>query len=179
MVKVLQHFTPILVDGDTEKPICRKYGASGFPTTVFADMKGEPVLKTVGAQAVPQFLNMAEAAAKKARAGKPSKDFATLTKANDDLDKALGKSAVAAALDAIARIEKVNRPGAMLDRAVAEKERLLAEGRKRLDEAKAAAEAGDADAVKALRKIAADYKGTDLATEAAALVKACEAKEPK
>lgn len=169
VVKVLSKFTPILVDGDTEKEICRKYGVNGYPNTVFANAKGEaagPAI--VGAVPTDKFLAKAQEFAKSIKPGKPHKDFKTLTDAKAELDAATAKKDVAKSLAAIARIEKVGRPGAISDAAAAAKRTLLEEGRKRLDEARASAEGGAKEAaVKALKKLAAEYKGTDLGAEAA------------
>lgn len=168
-VKILSKFTPILVDGDTEKSVVQKYGIRGYPNTVFADMKGEAAGAPVtGAVPVEQFRAKAEEFAKKIKSGKPSKDYATLTAAKADLDAAQAKKDVAKALAAIAKIEKVNRPGSILDAAATAKTSLLEEGRKRFDAAKAAAEGEGRDgAVKELKKLATEYKGTDLGAEAA------------
>ena len=171
MVKVLSKFTPILVDGDTEKSIVEKYGIKGYPNTVFANVKGEAAGPPVtGAVPTAQFLAKAQDFAKSVKQGKPSKDWKTLTDAKADLDAAQAKKDVAKSLAAIAKIEKVGREGQILDAAVAAKKALLEEGRKRLDEAKAAS-AGDGKdaAVKTLRKLAADYKGTEIGDEAAKL----------
>lgn len=174
VVKLLSKFTPILIDGDVEKEITKKYGISGYPNTVFADMKGEAAGPPIrGAVPLDQFRQKAEEFAKKVKSGKPSKDYATLTSARADLEAAQAKKDVAKQLAAIARIEKVNRKGEILDAALAVKKALLEEGAKRLDAAKAAA-ADDATkeaAVKDLRKIAAEYKGTEIGVEAAKLVK--------
>lgn len=176
MIKALSGFTPILVDGDTEKDVTKKYGVSGYPNTLFADPKGEAVGQPiVGAVPVATFLQKAQEAAKKIKPGKPSKDYATLTAAKAELDAALPKKKVADALAAVAKIEKVNRPGPILDAALEAKKQLLEDGRKRLDAAKTAASGDGKDAaVKELKKLAAEYKGTDIGTEAAKLAKELE-----
>lgn len=173
VIKALSGFTPILVDGDTEKDITAKYGIRGYPNTLFADAKGEAAgASIVGAVPVDQFLAKAQDFAKKIKPGKPSKDFVTLTTAKADLDAALSKQKVADALAAVAKIEKVNRPGDILDAAVLAKKTLLDDGRKRLDAAKAAASGDGKDAaLKELKKLAAEYKGTDIGAEAAKLAK--------
>ena len=176
MIKALANFTPILVDGDTEKDVTKKYGTNGYPNTLFADAKGEAVGQPiVGAIPTAQFLQRAQEAAKKIKPGKPSKDYVTLTAAKADLDAALAKKKVADALAAAAKIEKVNRAGDILDAAVAARKTLLEDGQKRLDAAKTAA-AGDGKdaAVKELKKLAAEYKGTDIGAEAAKLLKDLE-----
>lgn len=173
MIKTLSNFTPILVDKDTEKDVIAKYRVGPIPDVRFADGKGEQVgSPIIGAIPADQFLQKAQDFAKKVKPGKPSKDYATLTGAKAELDAALPKKKVADALAAIAKIEKVNRAGAILDAAVAAKKTLLEDGKKRLDAAKAAS-AGDGKdaAVKELRKLAAEYKGTDVGAEAAKLVK--------
>ena len=181
VIKTLSAFTPILVDKDTEKDIIEKYHVGGIPDVRFADAKGEQIGQPIiGAVPTDQFLKSVQDLAKKIKPGKPSKDYATLTAAKAELDAALPKKQVAAALAAITKIEKVNRAGPILDAAVAAKKTLLEDGQKRLDAAKTAA-AGDGKdaALKELKKLAAEYKATDIGTEAAKLVKELDPpKEP-
>ncbi len=128
MIKALSGFTPILVDGDTEKEIKAKYRVNGYPNTIFADAKGEAVgAPIVGAVPVDSFLKSAQDYAKKIKPGKPSKDFATLTGAKTELDAA-----------------------------------------------KESAKTDKDAALKELKKLIHDYKGTDVGTEAAKLVKELE-----
>ena len=190
MIKALSGFTPILVDGDVEKDVCKKYGVKGYPGTVFADAKGESAGPTiVGAVPVKDFLSKAQDFAKKIKPGKPSKDYATLMAAGKALETAQAKNKIADALAAIAKIEKVNHPGKVLDDALAARKTLLEAGQMRFDAAKAAADGDGKDgdgkdgadkdgAVKELKKIATEYKGTDLGTDAAALVKELTAPPP-
>lgn len=175
-IKLLSNFTPILIDKDTEKEVCAKFAVGGIPDTRFGDAKGQQVgAPIVGAVPTDQFRQKVQDFAKKIKAGKPSKDYATLTAAKSELDAAMSKKKVADALAAIAKIEKVNRPGDLLDGALAKKKELLEDGRKRLDAAKTAA-AGDGKdaALKELKKLATEYKGTDIGTEAAKAAKDLE-----
>jgi hypothetical protein len=176
VIKALSNFTPIIVDGDVEKDVCKKFGAAGYPHTVFADAKGASVKVVGGYVETPVFLQAVQAAAKKAKPGAPSKDYATLTGAKLKLDVALSskKTQIAPALAAIAEIEKVNRPGAILDAALAAKKQLLEDGQKRLDAAKASAKTDKDAALKELKALAKDYKGADIGAEAAKLVKEME-----
>jgi hypothetical protein len=176
VLKTLANFTPILVDRATEKAACAKFGVNGIPDTRFGNAKGEQVgAPIIGYVETVVFLQKAQDFAKKIKPGKPSKDYATLTAAKADLDAALEKQKVADALAAIAKIEKVNRPGELLDTARAKKKELLDKGRARLDDAKAAAARDGKDAaVKELKKLAAEYKGTDIGTEAAKALKELE-----
>jgi hypothetical protein len=173
VIKSLANFTPILVDKDTEKDIVEKYHVGGIPDVRFADAKGEQVgAGILGAIPTEQFLAKVQDAAKKLKPGKASKDYATLMAAKADLDAALPKKQIAAALAAIAKIEKVNHAGPILDTAVEAKKTLLEDGQKRLDAAKAASSGDGKDAaVKELRKLAAEYKGTSVGDDAAKLVK--------
>jgi hypothetical protein len=176
VLKVLSNFTPILVDKDTEKEAVAKFKIGGIPDVRFANAKGEQVGQGIlGAVPSEEFLKQAQEFAKKIKPGKPSKDYVALTTAKTELDAALPKKQTAAALAAIAKIEKVGRAGPILDAAVAAKKTLMEEGRKRFDEAKAAA-AGDGKdaALKELKKLAAEYKGTDVGADAAKLVKELE-----
>ncbi len=172
-VKILEHFTPIIVDGDTEQDFSGKFGVTGFPCVVFANAKGEEVLRVSGAVGTAQFRGRAESAKKKAKKGKPAKEYTTLLKAKKDLDKALGKkTSVKSALTAIAKIEKVGRPGSILDAARRAKDEIFTDARKKLDEANAAFDAGElATAKKHLRKLILDFKGTEIGDQAAELNK--------
>ena len=176
MLKLFSSFTPILVDGVHEPAVAKRFGTNGWPHVAFADAKGEAVGQPiVGYMDTPTFLGRCEAIAKKVKAGKPSKDYAALTAAKAELDAALPKKQTAAALAAIAKIEKVNHAGPVVDAALATKRDLLADGQKRLDAAKEAAKGDKKDeALKDLKKLAAEYKGADIGTAAAALVKELE-----
>lgn len=176
VIKVLSKFTPILVDGDVEKDVKQKFHVNGYPNTIFADAKGEPVgTPIVGAVPVDNFLKQAEDFAKKIKSGKPSKDFTAIAAAKTEFDQAVAKKQIAAELVAIAKIEKINHAGPTLDEALAAKKLLLEDGRKRLDAAKEAAKGDGKDAaLKELKKLAAEYKGVDVGTAAAKLVKELE-----
>jgi hypothetical protein len=176
VVKALAYFTPILVDKDTEKDVIGKYAVGGIPDTRFADVKGEVVQKLVGAQQDPAaFLKVVQDMAKKIKAGHPSKEAAALKSAQTELDAAVAKKQIAAQFAAIAKLEKLNIAGDELDAAVALKKQLIEDGQKRLDADREAVK-GDKkdDAVKDLRKLAQEYKGTDVGTQAAALLKQLE-----
>jgi hypothetical protein len=176
VIKLFSNFTPILVDGVHEPDVAKKFGANGWPHIAFADAKGEPVGQPIiGYMETPVFLQRCEAIAKKVKPGKPSKDYVTLTAARTEMDQAVAKKQTAAALAAIGKIEKVNRPGPILDAAVAAKKQLLEDGRRRFDAAKEASKGDGKDAaLKDLRKLAQEYKGTDVGTDAAKLVKELE-----
>ncbi len=60
MTRLLSAWTPILVDGDTEKDVTAKYGASGFPTLLFADAGGNEVDRIVGYRETPAFKDEVE-----------------------------------------------------------------------------------------------------------------------
>ncbi|MCE9637803.1 MAG: thioredoxin fold domain-containing protein [Planctomycetes bacterium] len=173
VVKILAKFTPVIVDGDVEKDICTKYKANGFPKVVFCDVKGEAVSAVDGYVPKAEFQAKAEDAAKSIKSGKPSKEYQALVDAKADLDKALGsaKSNVKAALQAITKIEKLGRPGEIADAAKVAKDKLLAAGQAKLDEARKSFEAGEKDAArKAATSLASEYAGTDLADAAKKLV---------
>lgn len=172
VVKAMAYFTPILVDGDTEKDQTAKYGAKGYPTTVFADMKGQAVgAPIVGAQPTDAFLKTVQEMSKKIKAGHPSKEATALAAAKAEMDAAVAKKNVAGEMAAILKIEKMNLPGDELDAALAAKKTLLEEGQKRFDAAKELSATDKDGAAKELRKIASEYKGTDLGAEAGKLAK--------
>jgi hypothetical protein len=172
VIEALQKFTPILIDGPNDREPVRKYSVHSYPHTIFADAKGAAVKEISDYVETKDFLAALREAAKKIKPGKPSKEYATLTSAKAQLDGALPRRQVVMALDAIAKIEKINRPGPILDAALAAKKQLLEDGAKRLDAAKAAVKGDKKDeALKELKTLAQDYRGTDVGTEAARLVR--------
>jgi hypothetical protein len=173
VLKLFSNFTPILVDGVHEPDVAKKFGASGWPHVAFADAKGDAVGQPIiGYMETPVFLQRCEAIAKKIKPGRPSKEFTALAAAKVELDQAVAKKQIAAELAAIAKIEKVNHAGPTLDAALETKKQLLADGAKRLDVAKEAAQGDGKDAaLKELRKLAQEFKGVEVGAEAAKLVK--------
>jgi uncharacterized protein YyaL (SSP411 family) len=180
VVKVLQKFTPIIVDGDKEKDACSKYGVSGFPKVVFADLKGEAVLSVDGYKEKKDFLATAQDAASKIKSGPKSKDLKELEAAKKDLDAAQAKGKVKAALAAIAKIEKVGGEHEIVDEAKAAKEALLTAGKAKLEEATRLKEAGDVEgARKAAAPLVSDYAGTEVGDAAKQFVASLPAPEKK
>lgn len=180
VVKVLEKFTPIIVDGDTEKATCSKYGVTGFPKIVFADLKGEAVVSVGGYKPKAEFLASAQDAAKKIKSGPTSKAMKALEEAKKELDQAQAKGKVKAALAAIAKIEKVGGENDIVTAATAAKEKLLADGKTRLDAATALKDGGDVEgARKAASALAAEYAGTEVGDAAKALVTSLPAPEKK
>lgn len=178
VVKALAGVTPVIVDGDTDVVAKRRYTVGKkYPVTIFASATGEAVGPQIFDLTAPdKFLDLAQQRVKQAKAGKPTKECLAQTAAKSELDAALPKNQVAAALAAIAKIEKINHPGSALDAAAAAKKQLLEDGKKRLDAAKVAAKGDGKDAaLKELKKIAAEYKDADVGTEAAKVVKEMEA----
>lgn len=172
VVEVLTHFTPILVDGDVEKDVTKKYAVSGYPNTVFADMKGDLVSRVVGAVKVEDFLKEAQGAAKKAKKGKPSKEYAALLKADEELTKALEKDNVKGALAAADKAVATKLEHALVEKARAAHEKLMKAGEEQLAASKKQIEAGDTEAARTvLRKLNLDYKGTPVGDQAKDLLK--------
>lgn len=176
VLDALENFTPILVDGDVEKKITGKYKVSGYPHVIFANAKGESVGNVSGAVSASSFLAKAKSAAKKAGKPRPSKDYKTLTKADAELTKALGKKQYGKALTQIAAIEKVGRAGRILDRAKAERaviEKSAAEkvgaAQQLFDDEKYA------ESLEAARAVLKEFRGVK-ATEASAKKLIAEAK---
>ncbi len=158
-VKVLAHFTPILVDGDVEKKITAKYGVSGYPNTVFADAKGKAVKSVSGAVPTNTFKNAAEAAAKKAKKGKPSKEFKALQKADAELTKALDKDSPSKAIAAVKKIEKIGRKGHFADRAAGVREKYTKAGMAAVAAAEGALADDPATAEKKAKAVLREYRG--------------------
>jgi flagellar hook-length control protein FliK len=167
-VELLSNFTPILVDGDVEKEVVAKYNVRGYPNTLFANAKGEVVKTVTGAMETPAFRKAVEDALKDVGKPRPSKDYKTLSKAEEELNEALEKDKVKQALGAIAKIEKVGRDCSITDRALAAKKKLLDAGLEAVAAAEKTFADGDADAAsKALKSLLRDYKGADTVEDAA------------
>ncbi len=176
---VTDRFTPVLIDADVDKKTPGQYGASGWPTVVFTNRKGEALKKSVGAVPVEQFLATAQAAGKDAGKPKPSKDYKALVTAQEELDAALEKKAPAKAIAAIEKIEKVGRKGRILDAALAAKEKLVAEGKAAVETAVTESDADPAKALKDLKALLREYKGlSDVEDAAKAAIPDVEKKLP-
>ena len=82
VVKALGAFTPVLVDGDVEKDICKKFAAKGFPALRFVDAEGN-VLGKMNGYAPPEkfmtalkpILAKAGGAAPEEKTAEPEKDW--------------------------------------------------------------------------------------------------------
>lgn len=172
IVKLIgEKFTPIIVDGDTEKDVCAKYGVSGYPKIVFAQLDGKAEKSVDGYVAKDKFMETAQDAAKSIKQGRPSKEATALAAAKSELDKALSQKKVKAAFAAIAKIEKLATEGDEADAAKQAKDKLLADGQALLDAAKKTAETDKDAARKAASALSKDYAGTPLAADIAALLK--------
>jgi hypothetical protein len=177
VIEAMEHFTPILVDGDTEKGVVGDYGVSGYPHIIFANVKGETVSRVRGAVPTAKFLSEVESAKKKAKRGKGSKQYRALVKADAALTKALGRGKVKSTLAAAKNVTKVELDHPMSDRAQQVIDDLMKEGEQGLAAARKEIEAGDLVAAqKRLRKLGLDYKGTDLGKSASGLLAEVKAK---
>ncbi len=171
VVKALEHFTPILVDGDTEKEIVRKFGVSAYPTTMFAKTNGKPVSMFAGPAKAKDFLAVVTSAAKKAKKGRGSKQYRALLKADQELTKALEAKQVRRAFAAIKKAEATELDHALVERARAAKHELMERGQRALTSAKDAMDGGDAaSAASSLRELSLDYKGTPVGDRASELL---------
>ena len=56
VIKALSIYTPIVVDGDVEKDITKKYGVNGYPALVVADAKGDEIDRIVGYSPPEEYL---------------------------------------------------------------------------------------------------------------------------
>ena len=175
MVKQAEKFVAILVDGDVEKSLCAKYGANGFPHTVFVDSKGKVLGEVGGYVETNIFLGRIEAAAKKAGPARPKKEAKDLEEAGKALAKAREKKEWKAVLRAVVAIEKIKHEGEILDAATEARKEAVAEARKRVDEAKDLIKADKKEeARKILQKVASEFDGLDEAKEAKDLAKELE-----
>ncbi len=169
---MLEKFTPILVDKDTEPEAVKEFGVGGIPHVIFADFKGKKLGDVLGAVGIGKFRSTAEGAAKKAGKPKPSKDYKTVLKALESLEKGAKKGKGKAVLSAAATIEKIGRPEAAVKRAREARAKVLADGKKQLEEAVKLKDAKKLEgAKKILRKLSQDLKGTDIGKQAAKLLK--------
>lgn len=171
MLKTVEKFVPVLVDGASDKEFGTTYGVSGYPMSVFADPKGKKVDVIEGYVETPQFLDQMKAALKKIgpvqlkKAAKELQDSAAvLAKAREKND---WKGVIRAAL----AIEKIGHDGREMQAARDGKKAAGAEGGKRFAEAKKLkAEDKLPEARAALVKIVAEFDGLDVAVEAKKLL---------
>lgn len=170
MVKALDDFVPILVDGDTEKDVCRKFSVTGYPNTRFLDASGKELGTIGGYVPADGFLQRLEAARTQVEGEIPLMPVRPRqSKPWKAVVDALGKEDYPGALKALGTIEKA-KPGARELRAVARaRERIAAAAKEALEKALALAdEEGKAqEALAALEKVAKDFKGLPEAKEAA------------
>ena len=164
VIKSLSSFTPVLVDGDTEKDVTKKYGVHGYPAMVFVDAAGEEIDRIVGYSPTAEFLKDVE----RIKSGEGTlpglkKRFEA---APDDIDSgiALGARLAGSNPDAAAAIF------ATLAEKAATKDRAT-QGRVHLEYAAALFEAGKRDAaVKQAEALVKEFADTASAAQAATRV---------
>ena len=165
-LKLLENFVTILVDGDVEKDVTKKFGVRGYPNTKFLGKKNK-VLEDVGGY-VPtgRFNGSIKSALKKNGKIKFKRKYKALMKANEKLAKALKKDQYKNALRAIAAIRKIGHVGPDLQAAEKHEAAIAAVAQERF----AAAEKMEVDDPKRARqmflKIKSTFDGIELAKEA-------------
>ncbi|MEM7164342.1 MAG: hypothetical protein AAF581_02705 [Planctomycetota bacterium] len=176
----LESFVLVAIDGASESgtEVARRYDRHKMrrqhPYLRFLNPAGDAVGMQIGfvGDAVPFPPAMAKfflEHSKRALADiKPrlSAAYRKLLKADADLEHALAREKHAKAVKAILAIEKIQHPGAVLDRALAAKERLQALAEKRLQESEALIESDRAAALRHLKKLASEFKGLAAADRA-------------
>ena len=174
LVKDLELFVPILIDGDdpNEKKVMARYGVRGYPTLKFANAKGD-VVGEMGQRTAAGLSASAKSAFDSAKV-RLTKPFKKIMIARQKLTKAVAKGKHRDALKAIKDIEKVGHKGADLEIAKAEKKKIETLAKKQFDEAKAMVESKPAKAKRELKKIAKDFVGLPLADEAKKLAASIE-----
>ena len=169
VLAAVSEFVPVIVDGDVEKEVCKKFQVTGYPHVVFLSAEEKTLGVIHGCADVKEFLAGIKAA--RAKLGKEialTPGYMKLLKARKDLDQAMGKKGYAAALGAIQAIEKIHHEGPDSLAAARAKEALSAEAKAALEDAEAkAAEGKKVEALKAFDQTAKTFKGLDEAREAA------------
>jgi hypothetical protein len=169
VVKALEDFVPVIVDGDVEKAACGKFQVSGFPDLHFLDASGKELGAVGGYVPTAEFLKEVQAA--RAKLGKEIKltpAYAKLLKSRQAMDKALQKKDYAAALGAIQAIGKAKHEGPESRAAAKAREEITALAKESLEKAEALATDGKTkDALTAFQKTAKDFKGLPEGDEAA------------
>jgi hypothetical protein len=172
VLKLVEKFVPVLVDGAKDKEFGARFGVSGYPNTVFVDPKGNKVSVVTGYVETGRFADAVRSALKKIGSVQVRKQVKELEEASAALAKAREKSDWKAALKAAATIEKINHDGPALVDARKAKADAEEEAKKRLDAAKGLIKDGKAEEAKAaLGKIASTFEGLDAAVEAKNLLK--------
>jgi tetratricopeptide (TPR) repeat protein len=164
VIKILSGFTPILVDGDTEKDITKKYGAHGYPTLIVADAAGEEIDRIVGYLPTAAFAK--EIARIKSGEGTLAGLRRKVAESPDDLDAAIALGAKLAGGNAD---EAAKVFGALIEK-TKDKDKAT-QGRIHLEYAAALFESGKApEAMTEAELMVKDFAGTPSAGATAARV---------
>ena len=166
ILKLLEDFVPILVDGDVEKEVTKRFGVNGYPDTKFLDKK-QKVLETVGGYVEKdRFKDAVEGARKKVGKIVLSADYKKLLEASAKLKAALEKSRYKDALRAIKAIEDLKHEGPDLDAARAAGTEIAAVAAQRMTEAEAVVAEDPKKAKSLYLKIVSEFDGIEAAKEA-------------
>lgn len=177
LLKELENWVPVLVDGDVEKAVMEKFGVSGFPTVKFFSASEKP-LGEMGDRSPGGIIAKLQAGAKSLGKIQLTKAYSKLKKARASLDKALAKKGnYKAALAEIAEIEKIGHQGVDFQFAMKERAKIAEIAAKELEEAKGFIESNPAKAKTALAKIKKDFEGIPASEEAGKALAELEKKE--
>lgn len=171
VVKELQLYVPVIVDGDTEKETAQKYGVQGFPHIVFETLAGKKLGTVGGYVPTAEFLGKVRGATKAAGPVKFTKAYVKLMKASAALKTAMEKEDYPKALEAIEDIEGVKHSGSDLTAALAEKARIEGVATERLEAARKQMDTDAPEAKTQLRAITREFKGLPAAEQAKELLK--------
>ncbi len=160
MVKALEDFVPVIVDGDVDKDACGKFGVNGYPDTRFLDASGKELGTVGGYVEAAEFLKEVQAARAKLPKALPlTPAYAKLLKSRQAMDKALQKKDYAAAMGDIQAIEKAKHEGPESRAAVKAREQIEAAAKEALEGAETLATDGKMkEALTAFQKAAKDFK---------------------
>ena len=158
-------YIPVLIDGDVEKSTMKKYRVRGYPTLKFADSKGE-VHGQMGQKTVSGLIAASKSAIKNMGRPRLSKEYITVLKSRNKLERSLKKNNYRNALKAIKAIEEIGHKGVDLDKALREKMNIEKIALKRFEEAKQVMESKPKKAKSLLRKVSKDFGGLQIADEA-------------
>ena len=180
VLRKVEAYLPVLVDGDREPELRKKYEVLLLPAVVWVDADGQRVFIVSGDAPLELFRTVVETAQARAPETKPSPDYAAVTKAAEAMRAAMKSGDVRAALRAIHEIDEVKRPRAIVAEAAALERDLAKRGGEELAKAKELIEQGKREEAKsALRKLKETFGDHPVGREAWTLLRRLEEESGK
>ena len=160
-----QFYIPVLIDGDVEEKVIKKFGVGGYPTVKFTNSRGE-VQAQMRDRSARSLIAASKSAVKSMGGLRLTRPYQKLLQASSKLDRFMAKKRYRNALKAISDIEGVGHRGMHLERAHQEKEKIFEVAKERFDQAQTLLRSNPKKAKALLRKLSKEFSGLDVATEA-------------